>query len=236
MSACWPSAIVRGVSIRTRSPAASDRRVSSPASGSTPTTRTPGRSAFAAVAQPAISPPPPTGTSRRSRSGTSSRSSSAAVPWPAITAGCSYGGTSVEAALPGQRRAERLAVLGVAVIGHDLGAVAPGRLELGHGRVGGHEDRRARPEHAGGDRDGLGVVARRVGDDAAAAGVLRQRRDHAVGAAELERSAALQALRLQVHARAGPGVEGARPQHRRAVGDAVQAGGGRVDVVERDHA
>ena len=31
MSACWPSAIVRGVSIRTRSPAASERRVSSPA-------------------------------------------------------------------------------------------------------------------------------------------------------------------------------------------------------------
>ena len=50
--ACRPSAIVRGTSIRTRSPAASERRVSSPASGSTPTTRIPGRKAFAAVAQP----------------------------------------------------------------------------------------------------------------------------------------------------------------------------------------
>ena len=40
--ACSPSAIVRGTPMSTRSPAASDRRVSSPASGSTPTTRIPG--------------------------------------------------------------------------------------------------------------------------------------------------------------------------------------------------
>ena len=71
-SSAWsPSAIVRGTSIRTRSPAASERRVSSPASGSTPTTRIAGRSAFAAVEQPAISPPPPTGTTSTSSSGTS---------------------------------------------------------------------------------------------------------------------------------------------------------------------
>src|SRR5579875_2857290 len=93
-AACNPSAIVRGTSIRMRRPASSERRVSSPASGSTPTTRIPGRSAFAAVEQPAISPPPPIGTTSRSRSGTSRRSSSATVPWPAITSGSSYGFTS----------------------------------------------------------------------------------------------------------------------------------------------
>ena len=54
----------------------------------------PGRSAFAAVAQPAISPPPLTGTRSRSSSGASSSSSSATVPWPAMTSGSSYGLTS----------------------------------------------------------------------------------------------------------------------------------------------
>src|SRR5581483_10184232 len=55
-----PSAIVRGTSIPTISPRANDCAQSSPAAGSTPTTRvTP--SAFAIVAQPLISPPPPTG-------------------------------------------------------------------------------------------------------------------------------------------------------------------------------
>ena len=36
---CWPSAIVCGTAIETRSPARSERAASSPASGSTPTTR-----------------------------------------------------------------------------------------------------------------------------------------------------------------------------------------------------
>ena len=91
MGSCWPSAIVRGTSIRTRSPAASERRTSSPASGSMPMTRTSGSSAFAAVAQPAISPPPPTQTSSTSSGPASSISSSATVPWPAITRSSSYG-------------------------------------------------------------------------------------------------------------------------------------------------
>ena len=84
MSSCWPSAIVRPTGTRTRSPAASERRVSSPTSGSTPTTAHAGHSAVAAVEQPAISPPPPTGTSSTSSSPPSSISSSAAVPWPAM--------------------------------------------------------------------------------------------------------------------------------------------------------
>ena len=48
--------------MRTRSPAASERRVSSPASGSTPIIRIEGRNALATVAQPAMRPPPLTGT------------------------------------------------------------------------------------------------------------------------------------------------------------------------------
>jgi hypothetical protein len=38
----------------------------------------------AAMAMPEISPPPPIGTTRSSRSGTSARISSPAVPWPAM--------------------------------------------------------------------------------------------------------------------------------------------------------
>ena len=66
IGSCWPSAIVRGTSIRTRSPAASERTKSSPASGSTPITRVSGESAVTAVAQPASRPPPPRQTSRTS--------------------------------------------------------------------------------------------------------------------------------------------------------------------------
>ena len=53
--------------------------------GSTPTTRMSGFTCLAAVATPEIRPPPPIGTGRTSRSGTSSSISSATVPWPAIT-------------------------------------------------------------------------------------------------------------------------------------------------------
>ena len=85
IGSCWPSAIVRGTSMRTRSPAASERLKSSPASGSTPITRVSGESARAAVAAPDSSPPPPSGTSSTSSGPASSISSSVAVPWPAIT-------------------------------------------------------------------------------------------------------------------------------------------------------
>jgi hypothetical protein len=45
--------------------------------------------ALAAIAMPAINPPPPIGTTIVSTSGTSSMISSPSVPWPAITAASS---------------------------------------------------------------------------------------------------------------------------------------------------
>ena len=45
----------------------------------------PGKSVFATVLHPAISPPPPTGTTSASSDGTSSKNSRATVPWPAMT-------------------------------------------------------------------------------------------------------------------------------------------------------
>ena len=70
-----------------RFPAWSDRNASLPFSGSTPITRIPGRRCLAAMEQPDISPPPPMGATNASRSGTSSRSSSAVVPCPAMIQG-----------------------------------------------------------------------------------------------------------------------------------------------------
>ena len=84
-----PSAIVAGTSMRTIRPAASERRPSSPASGSTPYTRHSGASASAASSVPANSPPPPSGTNSASSAPTSPNSSNAAVPWPASTSGWS---------------------------------------------------------------------------------------------------------------------------------------------------
>ena len=61
----------------------------------TPTTRMSGLSALAAVATPAIRPPPPTDTTRVSRSGCSASISNASVPWPAATPSSSKGCTKV---------------------------------------------------------------------------------------------------------------------------------------------
>ncbi|MNC88087.1 hypothetical protein D3C83_38720 [compost metagenome] len=62
---------------------------------STPSTCNSGRSALAAVAMPAISPPPPIGTTSTSRFGACSSISMPNVPCPAITAASSNGCTSV---------------------------------------------------------------------------------------------------------------------------------------------
>src|SRR5690606_19766348 len=81
-----PSAIVFGRSTGTIFPAWNDAAASAAPSGSTPMTRMPGWRAFAAVAQPAIRPPPPSGTSNTCGGCSSwSSNSTATVPCPAIT-------------------------------------------------------------------------------------------------------------------------------------------------------
>ena len=73
------------------------------------------------------------------------------------------------------------------------------------------------------------MVPARVGDDAALDRRERRRGEGVVGAAELERAGALQALRLDVDV----AVE-RQPQERRAHRDAVEPLRGRLDVGERD--
>ena len=65
------------------------------------------------------------------------------------------------------------------------------------------------PSCARGERHGLAVIARGIGDDAAAPLVVGQARDHVVGAANLERAARLHVLALEEQrpARRRRGVE-----------------------------
>ena len=65
------------------------RYIDGQAAAWTPTISIAGLSALAAVATPAISPPPPIGTTSTSSSGTSASISSPIVPWPAMIAGSS---------------------------------------------------------------------------------------------------------------------------------------------------
>src|SRR5437868_2917107 len=85
-----PSAMVL-VSTRTLWPASRPARKACACSGSTATIRArPAR----AVTMPDTRPPPPTPTTTVATSGTSSRISSASVPWPAMTYGSLWGWTN----------------------------------------------------------------------------------------------------------------------------------------------
>jgi len=87
--------MVSGTAMVTSRLLTNDWVASLPFSGSTPMTRHFGARCLAAMALPESSPPPPHGTSKRSSGPTSSISSFAAVPWPAITSSWSKGGMSV---------------------------------------------------------------------------------------------------------------------------------------------
>ncbi len=76
---------------------------------STPITLMDGRSAFAATATPDTSPPPPIGTTIASVSGSCASTSSAIVPWPAMTSGSSNGCTKVSPSVCSSRRASAYA-------------------------------------------------------------------------------------------------------------------------------
>src|SRR5581483_267046 len=110
-----PSAIVF-VSTGTLCPASSPARKACACSGSTATTRARPSSA---VTTPETRPPPPTPTTTVSTFGTSSRISSARVPWPAITHGSSCGWTKIRSV---SERARSYAAEGS---GDDRSTVAP---------------------------------------------------------------------------------------------------------------
>ncbi len=113
---------------------------------------------------------------------------------------------------------DRLARIALAVVEHHLGAIAARALGLHRRRIVGHDDDGRDAEQSAGERHRLRVVARGIGDHAAPLLLGRQAGERVVGAAELERAAALQVLAFEKHAGAGALIDGARSQHRRAMG------------------
>ena len=85
---------------------------------------------------------------------------------------------------------------------HDARAEALGARALGRRDGGRHDDGRRHAEELRRERDRLRVIARRRRDDAARARLGIQLREKIVRAAELERAAALQHLRLDPDRRA----------------------------------
>ena len=199
IGSCWPSAIVRGTSIRTRSPAASERTKSSPASGSTPITRVSGDSAGdRGRAARRAGRRRRRQTSSTSSGPASSSSSSAAVPWPAMHARVVVGMDRDEPALGDERGQQRLAVLPVAVEAARsrrrsprVAATLPAGASSGIRITAGTSCSRAASDSAWAWLPEETVATPRARSPG------RQRGHRVVGAAELEGAGALEVLGLE---------------------------------------
>ena len=91
------------------------------------------------------------------------------------------------------------------------------------------------PEDPAHQRQRLGVVARRMGDDPARPLLVAQPADRVVRAAKLECAHALQVLALEKQLRPADVIEQPRRGDRGAVGDAGDALGSGQDIIECDH-
>ena len=192
-----PSAMVSGTGMVTRLPVRSDCQASLAGSVSTPTTRTPGRIALAAVAQPEISPPPPTGVMQHVEVGHILEKLQRRRALPGDDVRMVERRDDGQAALVGQLPRNRFAVARQPVVEHDLCAIAARRVDLDLRRVRRHDDGRGDAQHLGRQRQPLRVIARRKRHDAALALLRRQLRERVVRAAKLERARALQVFALE---------------------------------------
>ena len=204
-----PSATLCVFGSVTGCPASSDAFIAAAPAGSTPMTRTAGFDCLIAAATPATRPPPPIGTSDRRDVGTLFEDLEAGRPLsrddPLMIerghhrqAACGRFGFRARAAIGGRRALE-----------DHFRTECPGASTLIDGAVVGMTTTAGAPSSPRRERHRLAVVARGVGDDAAAPLVVGELRDHVVGAADLERPARLQALALQ------PERRPARPSRRR---------------------
>ena len=189
-------------------------------------------SAFSASPMPPISPPPPTGTSTASRSGTCSASSRPIVPWPAMTRGSSKGWTKTSPRSASISTRAGIGLVVVLSVQDDLGAVPPRPRDLAQRRPGRHGDDRGDAEAGRVKGHGEAVVARARRHDAAASLGGTELEQGIGGAALLERARHLEVLELDEDARAGHGRQRLRMRAGRDVDDAVEPGARRPDVVE----
>ena len=230
-----PSAIVSVWVAGWISPCSRDATYGAHPAASTPITRTSGRWLLTASAIPESRPPPPSGTTMASTSGTSSRISR---PDRALAGDHELVVEGMDERAPvglgvGDGRRDR--VLDRVAHQADRRAVALGCPHLRERRRLGHVDRRRHAGRAGGERDRLGVVPGRRGDDARSPLRLGQRADLVVGAADLERAGLLAVLELEEDVARALARERLRPLGGGAVGDAPQRIGRGPDVVEGRH-
>ena len=114
----------------------------------------------------------------------------------------------------------------------DAGAVAPGRVDLGHRRVLGNEDRRRDARLARRPGDGLPVVAGACRDDARGTLGVGEAPDLVDRAADFEGAGALKVLVLQVHVAAGQARERLRAVDGRDSGDVLEPMPRRLDLTK----
>ena len=119
-----------------------------------------------------------------------------------------------------------------AIVRDDAPATPQGALPLDRRRIGRHDNGGGDAEKTGRFGYPLRVVAGRHGDDAPRPLGRSQRRDSVVGAAELERTGALEVLGLEENPRPCPLIEKMTGEERRAHRVAGDAPGGMVHVVD----
>ena len=140
-----------------------------------------------------------------------------------------------QAALARQPTADRLAIFGVAVVHHDLGAIAARCRHLGTRRIVRHHDggRDAQLPRRQGDR--LRMVAGREGDHAGAPLRLAELRQRIEGAAELEGTGTLEVLALEEQLGTQQPIGRGRPKHRRVVGMILEPCSGSKHILVSGH-
>jgi hypothetical protein len=149
---------------------------------------------------------------------------------PCDDEGIVIGADQRRAALGRNAVGDGLAVFLVAVIEHDLGAVALGALALGDGRIRRHHDGGLHVQDLRRRRHALGVIAGGERHDPANALVLRDRGQLVEGAAEFERSGPLQHFGLQEDLGSDALVEHGKRQERRTYRKGRNDLGGGLDI------
>jgi thiol-disulfide isomerase/thioredoxin len=139
----------RAPGIVTSRPSRNERPPSSPAAGSTPTTRHPGDAIAAASAVPEASPPPPDRGRRAHRAARPRRTARRRGRGAGDDVGMIERRHERETALVGQPLRERFAPFAPRIVVHDLGAVLARGVELGARRGARHDDDAATPRAAG---------------------------------------------------------------------------------------
>ena len=146
----------------------------------------PGDRCFAAMAHPLNSPPPPHGTNRKSASPASSISCFGRRALARDDVRVIVRRDQDVAVLGGQLVRDRLTRCDLGIVDYDLGAVVARGGQFLRRRILRHDDGGMHAHDLAHQRQRLGVVARRVGDDAVRPLLIAQPADRVVCAAELE--------------------------------------------------